>query len=157
MLSDWISAHNTILKEPFMKENRNTIPYCFRTSEQTMSMIESHMKEVNCQSKNEFIEKAIRWYCAKLDGESNDEIVTPELTKAIKAVVKQESNRLTKIMFKEAVATSMLVRFVAAQAYADDMDFEQLRAKAVKDVKESNGSLNIRDVFYEELDARNEE
>lgn len=116
-------------------------------------MIESHMKAVNCQTKNEFIEKAIRWYCAKLDGENNDEIVTPELMKAINAAVQAQVNRLAKMMFKEAVSSTMVAMFVAANADCDDTNFERFRAKAVEYVRRSNGSLNIRDAVYAEQDA----
>lgn len=136
------------------KEKRTKIQFNFRTTEETTMMIESHMAAVNCQSKNEFIEKAIRWYCAKLDGETNEEIVTPELTKAIRAVVQEQNNRLARILYKEAVASSMVARFVAAMAGGDEVDFDRLRAKAVRDVKSANGSLDIRSAFYDEQEAR---
>ncbi len=130
---------------------------CFRASEDIESMIESHMAANNCQSKNEFIEKAIRWYCAKLDGETNDGIITPELIKAMKAVQKEQTNRLAKLIFKEAVSLSMAVRYLATLAEDDDIDFDRLRAKAVKDVQAYNGSLDIRTAFYDEMETRNDE
>lgn len=133
-------------------DNLNRSQFCFRATDNVFDMIESHMKTVNCQSKNEFIEKAIRWYCAKLDGEVNEEIVTPELTKAINAAVQSQVNRLAKMMFKEAVSSTMVAMFVATMADCDDADFDRIRAKAVQSVRETNGSLNIRDAVYAEQD-----
>lgn len=130
----------------------NRIQFSFRANNDVFNMIESHMKGVNCQTKNEFIEKAIRWYCAKLDGENNDEIVTPELTKAINAAVQAQVNRLAKMMYKEAVSSTMVAMFVATMTDCSDTDFNRIRAKAIQSVRETNGSLNIRDAVYAEQD-----
>lgn len=136
-----------------MQNESTRVRLTFRTDEQILSMIESHMKTCNCQSKNEFIELAIRWYCAKLDVEVNDGIVTPEMTKAINATVQAQVNRIAKMIFKESVSISMIARFVATLADCDDVDFDRLRAKAVQDVRSTNGSINIRDAVYDQQEA----
>ena len=101
----------------------------------------------NCQSQNEFIEKAIRFYAGYVSGKEATAYLPPALVAALRGTVEDSEHRIARLLFKLAVETSMMMNVLAAGMEISDEDLRQLRARAVREVKQTNGRINFKDAI----------
>ena len=94
--------------------------------------MDSWLKADNCRSRNEFVEKALRFYMGYLGTEDN----TAYISQAI-------NHRLQTILFKCAVELNMLCHTIAAHFRTDPIHTRELRAYAVDEVKRTNGQVSF--------------
>ena len=57
----------------------------------------------NCESKSEFIEKAVNFYIGYLTSEDNKSFLPSIVTSTLKSIVAESDNRTSRILFKIAV------------------------------------------------------
>lgn len=99
----------------------------------------------NCESKSEFIEKAVNFYIGYLTSEDNKSFLPSIVTSTLKSIVAESDNRTSRILFKIAVELAMLQNIVAATNQIDDISLNRLRGECVKEVKKLNGGLTFED------------
>lgn len=68
----------------------------------------------NCESKSEFIEKAVNFYIGYLTSEDNKSFLPSIVTSTLKSIVAESDNRTSRILFKIAVELAILQNIVAA-------------------------------------------
>ena len=75
------------------------------------------MKELmpmdNCQTQNEFIEKAIRFYAGYLMGNAASDFLPQALVSAIRGTLQDSENRTSRLLFKLAVEVDMMMHLFA--------------------------------------------
>ena len=81
---------------------------------QTLREIEQKYRGDNCQSKSEFIEKAIRFYLGYLNEEQGVNYLSPMITETVKAEIKGTEQRLARLLFKVAVELGKVSHLIAA-------------------------------------------
>ena len=114
----------------------------------TLQMAKELYKSDNCESRSEFIEKAIIFYAGYVSSNKNDEYLPNIITSSLKSIVKESDNRLTRAIFKIAVELAITMNLIAASQDVDKVTLERLRGECVKEVKRLNGHFSIDDAFY---------
>jgi Arc/MetJ-type ribon-helix-helix transcriptional regulator len=105
--------------------------------------MDSWLKADNCRSRNEFVEKALRFYMGYLGTEDNTAYISQAILTAIQGTLDDNNNRLRTILFKCAVELNMLCHTIAAHFRTDPIHTRELRAYAVDEVKRTNGQVSF--------------
>ena len=103
------------------------------------------LKADNCRSRNEFVEKALRFYMGYLGTEDNTAYLSQAILTAIQGTLDDNNNRLCRILFKCAVEQGIMAHTIAAH-FRDTMeDRRALRGYVVDEVKRTNGQIRFED------------
>ena len=95
------------------------------------------------KSRNDFMREAVDFYCAWLDREPTERMLMPEMESVIGAKIRDSEERIRNIEFKLGVQIAMLTRLLGNCLNYSDEDMEALRADAVRQMKETNGSFRF--------------
>ena len=117
------------------------IRFQMRISPDTDSKIKKAMEVDNCQSQNEFVEKALRFYCGYVSASNSLEVLPPLLASASRGSIQDTENRIARLLFKVAVELNMMMNVVAARMKTDDETLKRLRARCVQEVKQTGGAV----------------
>jgi len=121
------------------------IRFQMRISPDTDSKIKKAMEVDNCQSQNEFVEKALRFYCGYVSASNSLEVLPPLLASAIRGSIQDTENRIARLLFKMAVELDMTMNVVAGGFKVSDDKLQQLRARCVQEVKKTGGTISFED------------
>ena len=127
-----------------MSENKTTKSrLTFRPSDETRQRIEQWYKADNCNSLNDFIEKAVNDYIDRLALNDNNRALPLAVISAIDGRLGLLEKNLSALSFNHAVELDMLVGVVAGAFNFNREDMKQLRAQSVKNVKHTNGRISL--------------
>ena len=124
---------------------REKIKFALRMSPETQQLVKEMCPRDNCQTQNEFIEKAIRFYAGYVSGQDACEFLPAALTDALRSTVHDSENRTCRLLFKLAVELDMVMNVLAAGMEIPQEDLDRLRGRCVRDVKSTNGSISLKD------------
>ena len=79
------------------------IKFALRITPETQKLVKDLCPRDNCQSQNEFIDKAIRFYAGYLSAKDAVEVLPPALVAALKGTVQDSEGRIARLLFKLAV------------------------------------------------------
>lgn len=114
----------------------------------TLEKIGEIYREDNCESKSEFIEKAINFYIGYLTSEDKKSYLPSVVTSTLKSIVAESDNRQNRMLFKLAVEIAIMQNLVASSQDIDRLALERLRGECVKEVKRLNGNFSFEDAVY---------
>ena len=114
---------------------------------ETQQLVKELCERDNCQSQNEFIEKAIRFYAGYVSGKEATAYLPPALVAAMRGTVQDSENRIARLLFKLAVEVNMMMNVLAAGMEISDEDLKTLRARSVREVKQTNGRISFKDAI----------
>ena len=109
--------------------------------------MDSWLKADNCRSRNEFVEKALRFYMGYLATEDTSEYLSRALVDTLRGTLADNENRLCTLLFKLCVEVNMMSHTVAAHFRADPVNRRELRAFAVDEVLRTNGKISFDDAL----------
>ena len=112
--------------------------------------MDSWLEEDNCNTRSEFIEKALRFYMGYLATEDTSEYLSQALVDTLQGIVADNSNRLRTMIFKWCVELNMMGHTIAAHFRADPINRRELRAYAVDEVKRTNGQISFDRALYQQ-------
>lgn len=121
------------------------IRFQMRISPDTDSKIKKAMEVDNCQSQNEFVEKALRFYCGYVSANDSLEALPPLLASAIRGSVQDTENRIARLLFKMAVELDMVMNVVAGTMKVKEEVLKELRVTCIQNVKRTNGTVIFDD------------
>lgn len=121
------------------------VRFQMRISPETDSKVKAMMPKANCQSQNEFVEKALQFYCSYLSSEDTSEFLLPILLSALRGAVQTSENRIARLLFKLAVEQDMMMNVLAAGLEISTDDLDELRRRCVYDVKRTSGTITFKD------------
>ncbi|MEY8388333.1 hypothetical protein AALC17_13750 [Oscillospiraceae bacterium 38-13] len=124
---------------------REKIKFALRMSPETQQLVKDKCPRDNCQTQNEFIEKAIRFYAGYVSGQDACCFLPAALTDALRSTVHDSENRVCRLLFKLAVELDMVMNVLAAGMEIPQSDLDHLRGRCVRDVKSTNGSVSLKD------------
>ena len=110
---------------------------------ETRRQMDSWLEESNSKNRNEFVEKALRFYMGYLGTEDNTTYISQAILTAIQGTMDLNNHRLQTILFKCAVELNMLCHTIAAHFRTDPIHTRELRAYAVDEVKRTNGQVSF--------------
>ena len=105
------------------------------------------MEKDNCQSRNEFLEKALKFYCDYLAAEDVSEFLPPIFVHAMRGTLQCSEERIARLLFKLTVEVSMMMHVLAAGLEIDASQLDALRWQCVQEVKKTNGSITFKDTL----------
>ena len=110
-----------------------------------LNIADSYLKQSDCRSRNEFINKAIRHYIAYLQKENDNEFLTPALESVLSGMIGDAENRLSRIIFKLATELSMMFHLTASAHDITEDEVTRLRKFCVDEVARLNGSISLKE------------
>ena len=110
---------------------------------ETRRQMDGWLEESNSKNRNEFVEKALRFYMGYLGTENITEYLSDALVATLRGIIADSTNRTNGILFKCAVELNMLCHTIAAHFRADPIHTRELRAYAVDEVKRTNGQVSF--------------
>lgn len=113
----------------------------------TLEKVGKVYQQDNCDSRSEFIEKAVNFYIGYLTSEDKDGYLPSVVTSTLKAIVAESDNRTSRMLFKIAVELAVLQNVVAATNEIDEVALNRLHGECAKEVKRLNGSLSFADAI----------
>ena len=108
-------------------------------------MVESHYHADNCSTKNEYIEKAVRFYTGYLDAKGADEYLPRILSDVLNSKLDALGSRIGRLLFKLAVEQELTANVLAAMAEINLDAVEHARGQCVQRVKQANGEIRFED------------
>lgn len=100
----------------------------------------------NAHSKNVAIEHAIDFYNGYLSAANSQDFLMDNLLGAIQANTNTNTDKLLKMLYKNAVEINVLTRAVSSVLEINRTQYDKMREAAIKDLKTSNGIIKITDI-----------
>ena len=116
-----------------------------RITADTQRKIAAAMPLANCQSQNEFVEKALHFYCDYLTAGDCTTVLPPVYLSALKATIQSTEDRISRLMFKQSVEMDMMMNVLAYGMEISEDTLRDLRGHCVQNVKKTNGSVTLDD------------
>ena len=120
------------------KETRERI--AFRMQPETRRRIEQWYAADNCQSKNEFIEKAVNFYVDHLEIQDNQTLLPMAIQSAR---LSRMEDYIARRDFTRCVEQDMTNGIIAEAFEMDQDDLKRRRAQSVRNVKTTNGLISL--------------
>ena len=109
------------------------------------SQVETSYTKDNCTTKNEYIEKAIRFYTGYLNTQNAASYLPRVLVDVLDGKLGALGTRIGKLLFKLAVEQDMIANITAAVNEVHLDDVERLRARCIKEIRQTNGVIDLED------------
>ena len=107
------------------------------------SQVETSYTKDNCTTKNEYIEKAIRFYTGYLNTQNAASYLPRVLADVLEGKLGALGTRIGKLLFKLAVEQDMIANITAAVNEVHLDDLERLRARCMKEIRKTNGVIDL--------------
>ena len=115
------------------------VRFALYVNQSALDLVDEYYEKDNCFSKSEFIENAIRFYVSYLSSDTNIPYLSTVVMSTIDSLLKENTNRLSKLIFKLAVELAITMNIVAANQGVDKEVLNTLRGECIKEVKKING------------------
>ena len=109
------------------------------------SQVETSYTKDNCTTKNEYIEKAIRFYTGYLNTQNAASYLPRVLADVLDGKLGAMGTRIRKLLFKLVVEQDMIANITAAVNEVHLDDVERLRARCIREIRQTNGVINLED------------
>ena len=109
--------------------------------------METHYQKDNCSTKNEYIEKAVRFYAGYQDAEQADAYLPRVLAQVLEGKLSAFGKRVGRMLFKLSVDEAVMSNLVAFYFSPDEDGLKKLRVLCINDVKETNGEIDFQDAL----------
>ncbi len=124
---------------------RGKVKFALRIKPETQQLVKDLCPKDNCQTQNEFIEKAIHFYAGYLATKEASDFLPPLYSSVLRGIVHDSENRICRLLFKQAVELDMVMNVLAAGMEIPQEDLERLRGRCVQNVKQTNGTVTLKD------------
>lgn len=114
---------------------------------ETLGKVEEIYRTDDCESKSEFIEKAIHFYIGYLTSEDKKGYLPSVVTSTLKSIVAESDNRQNRMLFKLAVEIAIMQNLMASLNEIDPLSLERLRGECVQEVKRLSGGFTFEDAL----------
>lgn len=129
---------------------RNKIKFALRIAPETQQLVKDLCLRDNCQTQNEFIERAIRFYAGYVSGKEATAYLPPALVSATRGTIQDSEDRICRLLFKLAVEMDMMMNVLAAGLEIPEEQIERLCPQCIRNVKRTSGSVTLQDAAREQ-------
>ena len=130
-----------------MKKANTKHTFTVRLSEEAANLCTAGLAMDDCRSRNEFIEKAIKYYTGYLSAEKNKMVLGEQIQKLVESSVKSSEHRLSNQTFRMAVELAKLQMIFALRYRVDEETLEQIHSICEKEVKNINDVFSLEDMI----------
>ena len=124
---------------------REKVKFAMRMKPETQELVKELAAKDNCQSQNEFIEKAIQFYASYLATQDTVSFLPPIFVQAMQGAIQCSENRISRLLFKLAVEQDMMMNVLAAGLEINTEALDDLRGRCVRNVKQTSGAITFKD------------
>ena len=114
-----------------------------RMQPKTRRRIEQWYAADNCQSMNEFVEKAVNFYVDHLEIQDNQTLLPMAIQSAIDGRLRRMEDYIARSSFTRNVEQDMTNGIIAEAFEMDREDLKRRRAQSVRNVKATNGLISL--------------
>ena len=127
------------------KENKRRFQLWLKPS--VLDMADKLYEDDNYGSRSEFIEKAIQFYSGYLYAQKSQDYMPKVITSTLKGMMAENSNQISRVLFKMAVEQAITMNVVAATCGISREQIDKLRGVCISQVKRSNGAYSFEDAY----------
>ena len=113
----------------------------------TWSKVQYHYKLDGCTTQNDFIDKAILFYCGYLQSEYAGDFLPKILGETLEAILSMFGDRIGKLLLKQAVEQNVCNHILASDTDIDAQTYQQMRGKSYQEVLRTNGQISFPEVL----------
>lgn len=124
---------------------REKIKFALRIAPEVQQLVKDMCPRDNCQTQNEFIEKAIKFYAGYISGQDACDFLPEAVVAALRATVRESEAHTCRLLFKLAVEVDILMHVLASGMEIDSATLDKLRGRCVQEVKTTNGGISFKD------------
>lgn len=132
-------------QEPDKKEVKRRFQLWIKPS--TLALADKLYADDNCESRSEFIEKAVIFYAGYLSSENAQSYLPSVITSTVKAIVMEAVARICGMLFKMSVGQIEMKNIIAATHDIDRASLDHLHGECVKEAKRTNGNFSLEDAI----------
>ena len=125
------------------------VAFPLRMDKDTQRMMKAIYQQDNCNSQNEFIEKAIRFYISYITTDNNTQFLNPAIYHAIKSAIKESESRTATNIFRLAVELSVATTILAKGVMLTDEEVREIRGRCIQMIKRQNGKYTFEDAMID--------
>ena len=103
-----------------------------------------------CQSRSEYIEKAILFYTGFLYAEKADRYLPKVLQQILAGTLDRFAERIGRQLFKLAVEQNVNNHILASDTDIDARSYQKMRGLSMEEVKRTNGKIDFEDALLSE-------
>ena len=103
-----------------------------------------------CQSRSEYIEKAIWFYSGFLHAEKADRYLPKVLQQILSGTLDRFAERIGRQLFKLAVEQNVNNHILASDTDIDAQTYQQMRGKSYQEVLRTNGQISFPEVLRQQ-------
>ena len=103
-----------------------------------------------CQSRSEYIEKAILFYTGFLYAEKADRYLPKVLQQILSGTLERFAERIGRQLFKLAVEQNVNNHILASDTDIDAQTYQQMRGMSYQEVLRTNGQISFPEVLRQQ-------
>ena len=134
-----------------VQNNRNEKTTVY-VSADTLKRCDAGIILTGLKSRSEFFERAVNFYSGYISAQSHTDFLSRVIVESIKGAIEITENRLSRLMFKEAVELAKLTYMLAGINEMDDEMLNRLHYKCVQEVKKNNGTIKFEEAVRNRSD-----
>ena len=104
---------------------------------------EINMKIIGCNSRSDYIDKAVEFYNGYIHNKNNEEYVNKNVINTVQAILDSFEKRMARQLFKQSVEISKIFWLIIKELDIDPADADTLHASSVDEVKKINGAIKF--------------
>ncbi len=104
---------------------------------------EINMKIIGCNSRSDYIDKAVEFYNGYIHNKNNEEYVNKNVINTVQAILDSFEKRMARQLFKQSVEISKIFWLIIKELDIDPADADTLHADCVEEVKKINGAIQF--------------
>ena len=116
----------------------------------TWSKVQYHYKLDGCTTQNDFIDKAILFYCGYLQSEYAGDFLPKILGETLEAILSMFGDRIGKLLLKQAVEQNVCNHILASDTDIDARSYQKMRGLSMDEDKRTNGRIDFEDALLSE-------
>ena len=128
----------------------NKIKFPLWLTPECKQIVEDNYREDQCQSRSEFIEKAIWFYAGFLHTLEAGAYLPRALKQMLDGTLGVFAERIGRQLFKLAVEQNVNNHILASDTDIDAQSYQKMRGLSMEEVKRTNGRIDFEDALLQE-------
>ena len=104
--------------------------------------VQEQYKQDGCSTQNEFIAKAIMFYCGYLQSDYAGDFLPKILGETLEAILSMFGDRIGKQLLKQAVEQNICNHIIASDMDIDAATYQKMRGMSYQEVLRTNGQTH---------------
>ena len=130
-----------------MEDENQNIRIGVYTNKEILELCDSCLKDAGCESRSEFINKAIKIYASFLTSKRIEDYLLNTVLNVFNATIKDSENRMARMYFKIAVELAKLNNVIASNNNISEEEMNKLQLKCLDEVKRINGTITFEEAY----------